>query len=42
MAVPVAAAAGVVLRYLVRRYRESELYLAPAEPAAPAVRAIEG
>jgi predicted PurR-regulated permease PerM len=42
MAVPVAAAAGVVLRYLVRRYRESELYLASAEPAAPAVRTIEG
>jgi predicted PurR-regulated permease PerM len=42
MAVPVAAAAGVVLRYLVRRYRESELYLAPAEPAAPAIRTIEG
>jgi predicted PurR-regulated permease PerM len=31
MAVPVAAAAGVVLRYLVRRYKESELYLAPAD-----------
>ncbi len=30
MAVPVAAAAGVILRYLVQRYRESELYLAPA------------
>jgi len=33
MAVPVAAAAGVILRYLVRRYRASELYLAPAEAA---------
>ncbi|MBV9528597.1 MAG: AI-2E family transporter [Sphingomonas sp.] len=37
MAVPVAAAGGVVLRYLVGRYRESELYLAPAgAPARPA------
>jgi predicted PurR-regulated permease PerM len=42
MAVPVAAAAGVILRYLVRRYRESELYLAPAEPGAPVHPAIEG
>jgi predicted PurR-regulated permease PerM len=42
MAVPVAAAAGVILRYLVRRYRESELYLAPAEPGPPVHPAIEG
>jgi predicted PurR-regulated permease PerM len=36
MAVPLAAAAGVILRYLVRRYRASELYLAPADaPARP-------
>jgi predicted PurR-regulated permease PerM len=32
MAVPVAAAAGVILRYLVRRYHASDLYLAPDEP----------
>jgi predicted PurR-regulated permease PerM len=42
MAVPVAAAAGVVLRYLVQRYRESELYLAPCEPGAPVTPATEG
>jgi predicted PurR-regulated permease PerM len=42
MAVPVAAAAGVILRHLVRRYRESELYLAPAEAGLPVRPAIEG
>jgi predicted PurR-regulated permease PerM len=42
MAVPVAAAAGVILRYLVRRYRESELYLAPPEPDARLPPVIEG
>jgi predicted PurR-regulated permease PerM len=41
MAVPVAAAAGVILRYLVRRYRASELYLGPAETAGPLPPAIE-
>jgi hypothetical protein len=40
--VPVAAAAGVVLRHLVRRYRDSELYLAPAEAAGPVSPAREG
>jgi predicted PurR-regulated permease PerM len=42
MAVPVAAAAGVILRHLVRRYRASGLYLAAAQPGAPVTRAIEG
>jgi predicted PurR-regulated permease PerM len=42
MAVPVAAAAGVILRHLVRRYRASGLYLAAAEPGAPVTTAIEG
>jgi predicted PurR-regulated permease PerM len=42
MAVPVAAAAGVILRHLVRRYRASGLYLAAAEPGAPVTPAIEG
>lgn len=42
MAVPVAAAAGVILRYLVRRYRASELYLAPAEAADGLPPAREG
>jgi predicted PurR-regulated permease PerM len=41
MAVPVAAAAGVILRYLVRRYRASELYLGPTETDAPLPPAIE-
>jgi predicted PurR-regulated permease PerM len=42
MAVPVAAAAGVVLRHLVRRYRASGLYLGAAGPAAPVTSVIEG
>jgi predicted PurR-regulated permease PerM len=42
MAVPVAAAAGVILRYLVRRYKESELYLAPAEAIGSVSPAVEG
>jgi predicted PurR-regulated permease PerM len=42
MAVPVAAAAGVILRYLVRRYRASELYLAAAEAADGLPPAREG
>ena len=43
IAVPVAAAVGVVARHLVRRYRASELYLGPDEPAAvPAQRMLEG
>jgi predicted PurR-regulated permease PerM len=42
MAVPVAAAAGVILRHLVRRYRASGLYLAAAEAGAPVTSAIEG
>jgi predicted PurR-regulated permease PerM len=42
MAVPVAAAAGVILRHLVRRYRASGLYLAAAEPGVPVTPAIEG
>jgi predicted PurR-regulated permease PerM len=33
VAVPVAAAVGVVLRFVVRRYRASEFYLRPAETA---------
>jgi predicted PurR-regulated permease PerM len=37
MAVPVAAAAGVILRYLVRRYRASELYLSPTGAPAGAI-----
>src|SRR5436305_1762877 len=40
MAVPVAAAAGVVLRYLVRRYRASELYLGRAETGGPLPHSI--
>jgi predicted PurR-regulated permease PerM len=43
MAVPVAAAAGVILRYLVRRYKASELYLAPADIAGTSVPpAVQG
>jgi predicted PurR-regulated permease PerM len=33
-AVPIAAAAGVILRFAVRRYRESDLYTGDADPAA--------
>jgi predicted PurR-regulated permease PerM len=42
MAVPVAAAAGVILRYLVRRYKASELYLESADVAPAQITRVEG